>query len=213
MTASWLAQMAWRVFVLDLPNNLAGDLTGGELDGVLPKFGERGPWRAPLPPLPSLPDGVLIPPSRLKEWLQRPEDPSVVVLDLASSSQYLVRHIPGAWFALRSLLPTAIQAASNAERYVLTSPDGLAARFAWAEANKLTSNPVYVLDGGTDEWAALVEPTTASAPKYASPPIDRYKRPYEGTEASASEMQAYLDWEYGLVEQLSRDGTHGFHVI
>jgi hypothetical protein len=26
-------------------------------------------------------------------------------------------------------------------------------------------------------------------------------------------MQAYLDWEFGLVEQLGRDGTHGFVVI
>jgi hypothetical protein len=26
-------------------------------------------------------------------------------------------------------------------------------------------------------------------------------------------MQAYLDWEYGLVEQLKRDGTHHFKVI
>ena len=26
-------------------------------------------------------------------------------------------------------------------------------------------------------------------------------------------MQAYVDWEYGLVEQLRRDATHGFFVI
>jgi hypothetical protein len=26
-------------------------------------------------------------------------------------------------------------------------------------------------------------------------------------------MQAYLDWEYGLVAQLGRDGTHGFRVL
>jgi len=26
-------------------------------------------------------------------------------------------------------------------------------------------------------------------------------------------MQAYLDWEYGLVAQLERDGTHGFRVL
>jgi len=26
-------------------------------------------------------------------------------------------------------------------------------------------------------------------------------------------MQTYLDWEYGLVEQLRRDATHGFVVI
>jgi hypothetical protein len=33
----------------------------------------------------------------------------------------------------------------------------------------------------------------------------RYRRPFEGTEASRDAMQAYLDWEYGLVEQLKRD--------
>jgi hypothetical protein len=26
-------------------------------------------------------------------------------------------------------------------------------------------------------------------------------------------MQGYLDWAYGLVDQLGRDGTHGFQVI
>jgi hypothetical protein len=26
-------------------------------------------------------------------------------------------------------------------------------------------------------------------------------------------MQAYLEWEYGLVAQLERDGTHGFTVL
>ena len=26
-------------------------------------------------------------------------------------------------------------------------------------------------------------------------------------------MQAYLDWEHGLVAQLKRDGTHGFTVL
>ena len=41
----------------------------------------------------------------------------------------------------------------------------------------------------------------------------RYKRPYEGTDNAQAAMQAYLDWEYGLVAQLERDGTHGFFVI
>jgi rhodanese-related sulfurtransferase len=44
-------------------------------------------------------------------------------------------------------------------------------------------------------------------------PEGRYKRPYEGTDNRAAAMQAYLDWEYGLVDQLARDGTHGFFVI
>ena len=44
-------------------------------------------------------------------------------------------------------------------------------------------------------------------------PAHRYRRPYEGTDVDTSAMQAYLDWEYGLVEQLQRDGSHGFFVI
>jgi len=68
---------------------------------------------------------------------------------------------------------------------------------------------VYVLDGGFD---GPLE--TGAGP--AIPPTDRthrYKRPYEGTDNAATAMQAYLDWEFGLVDQLERDATHGFIVI
>ncbi|HEY0270323.1 MAG TPA: rhodanese-like domain-containing protein [Sphingomonas sp.] len=68
---------------------------------------------------------------------------------------------------------------------------------------------VYVLDGGFDRPLE-----TGAGPTV--PPADRahrYKRPYEGTDNAAAAMQAYLDWEFGLVDQLERDGTHGFIVI
>jgi len=45
------------------------------------------------------------------------------------------------------------------------------------------------------------------------PSPERYRRPYEGTDASPEAMQAYLDWEFGLVAQLGRDATHHFRVI
>jgi rhodanese-related sulfurtransferase len=67
---------------------------------------------------------------------------------------------------------------------------------------------------------AVVEVTfagdLATGPDSAPPPRGpegRYKRPYEGTDNQAAAMQAYLDWEFGLVDQLARDGTHGFFVI
>jgi rhodanese-related sulfurtransferase len=204
MTASWLSQMAWEVFVVDLPANGAHSRSE--------EFIERGEWQAPLPALPQLPDGVLISVARLEEWLAADHDSNVVILDLAPSAQYARRHIRGGWFALRSLLAEAFQTTSGAKRYVLTSPDGIAARFAWVEAKNLARLPVHVLDGGTEAWAAHEDLTNADI-KYASRPIDRYKRPYEGTDAPPSAMQAYLDWEAGLVEQLGRDGTHGFRVI
>src|ERR1700722_2488385 len=68
---------------------------------------------------------------------------------------------------------------------------------------------VYVLDGGYDRALDVGLPQVLPRPD----PQHRYRRPYEGTEASREAMQAYLDWEYGLVEQLRRDGTHGFFVI
>ena len=68
---------------------------------------------------------------------------------------------------------------------------------------------VFVLDGGYDGALEVGLPLVLSKPD----PSQRYRRPYEGTDANTSAMQAYLDWEYGLVDQLRRDATHGFYVI
>lgn len=67
---------------------------------------------------------------------------------------------------------------------------------------------ILVLDGGFD--GPLETGSTTLPPRG---PHGRYKRPYEGTDNAAAAMQAYLDWEFGLVDQLARDGTHGFYVI
>ncbi|MGO8907798.1 MAG: rhodanese-like domain-containing protein [Bradyrhizobium sp.] len=67
----------------------------------------------------------------------------------------------------------------------------------------------YVLDGGYDRALEMGPPVDLPKPD----PSQRYRRPYEGTDVDMSAMQAYLDWEFGLVEQLRRDATHGFFVI
>jgi predicted metal-dependent enzyme (double-stranded beta helix superfamily)/rhodanese-related sulfurtransferase len=68
---------------------------------------------------------------------------------------------------------------------------------------------VYVLADGYEH--AVVSGSDGGPA--ARGPEGRYKRPYEGTGNKAAAMQAYLDWEFGLVAQLDRDGTHGFYVI
>jgi len=68
---------------------------------------------------------------------------------------------------------------------------------------------VCVLEGGYDGPLEKGAPGVLPKPD----PSHRYRRPYEGTEVAEKAMQAYLDWEFGLVEQLRRDGTHGFFVI
>jgi rhodanese-related sulfurtransferase len=67
----------------------------------------------------------------------------------------------------------------------------------------------YGLDGGYDGALEVTPPVVWPKPD----PAHRYRRPYEGTDVDARAMQAYLDWEYGLVDQLRRDATHGFFVI
>ncbi|WP_420966298.1 rhodanese-like domain-containing protein [Bradyrhizobium sp. B120] len=68
---------------------------------------------------------------------------------------------------------------------------------------------VYVLDGGYEAPLEVGPPRVVPRPD----PAHRYRRPYEGTGVAEQAMQAYLDWEYGLVDQLRRDATHGFYVI
>jgi 3-mercaptopyruvate sulfurtransferase SseA len=114
---------------------------------------------------------------------------------------------------LRSQLKDALAAIPAAKRYVLTCTSSRLALYVQPELQALAKMPVQVLDGGTEAWKAAGLTLQTGAGVLASPPIDRYRRPYEGTDNASAAMQAYLDWEFGLVAQLARDGTHGFFVI
>jgi hypothetical protein len=114
---------------------------------------------------------------------------------------------------LRGQLPEALRKVPAAERYVLTCGSSQLARLAVAQVEALTGKPVFLLQEGTASWIAAQLPLEEGETRLASPRIDRYRRPYEGTDNPREAMQAYLDWEFGLVDQLARDGTHGFYVI
>ncbi|MDV0609705.1 rhodanese homology domain-containing protein [Klebsiella quasipneumoniae subsp. similipneumoniae] len=147
-------------------------------------------------------------------WLaQQLEEPGTVVLDFTTSANFVARHIPGAWWLTRSQLRQALEAIPPAQRYVVTCGSSLLARYAVPEVAALTGKPVQVLRGGTLAWIAAGLPLAHGDDGLAVERRDRYRRPYEGTDNSAEAMQAYLEWEYGLVDQLARDGTHGFRVI
>ena len=196
MTASWLSQMNHEVYVLDgLPEDA---------------FSTPVTWRAQAP---KPPEANEVDARTLRRWLVQ-DGASTMVLDFGSGANYSKRHISGAWFALRSRLAQVLAALpAGVERYVLTSEDSQLARFVAADLAGLTVLPVYVLTGGTAAWLRAGFTLESSPVLLASPLIDRYRRPYEGTDNQQAAMQAYLDWEFGLVAQLDRDGTHGFKVI
>jgi 3-mercaptopyruvate sulfurtransferase SseA len=101
----------------------------------------------------------------------------------------------------------------SAAHYVLTSTPPELAVFAAAEMQACSGKVVSVLQGGNAEWSKTGHPMEKGETLLASPARDRYKRPYEGTHISPEAMQAYLDWEFGLVAQLAKDGTHHFWVL
>ena len=114
---------------------------------------------------------------------------------------------------MRSQLRQALEVLPSAERYVVTCGSSLLARYAVPEVAALTGKPVQLLSGGTLAWIDAGLALEHGETHLATPRSDRYQRPYEGTDNSPAAMQAYLDWEFGLVEQLKRDGTHGFKVL
>jgi rhodanese-related sulfurtransferase len=200
MTAHWLAQLGWDVAWLAEVDNAA--------------FTETGTWRPARAPLPAV-DRITV--TELAALLADDQPSRVAVIDVGTSAAFARRHVAGSWWALRSQLHSAwarISAeAPTVERLVLVCPDGLLSTWVAADAAAASSLPVAVLSGGSDAWAAAGFATSGGDERLASPRIDRYRRPYEGTDAPRQAMQAYLDWEYGLVAQLGRDASHGFKVL
>ncbi|AGU51071.1 putative rhodanese-like domain-containing sulfurtransferase [Variovorax paradoxus B4] len=203
MSASWLAQMGWEVYVPD----------------TVPPASAFTETAAPPPAHPPAAAAVAeISPTELAALLK--QQIGTAVIDVTTSANYVKRHIPGAWYAIRAQLAQAVDAAiPPAQRYVLTCGSSLLARYAAADLRLLLDArgerdvEVLVLAGGNAAWFAAGLEAETGETRLATPRTDRYRRPYEGTDAPAEAMQAYLDWEYGLVAQLGRDGTHHFHVI
>ncbi|WP_425506259.1 rhodanese-like domain-containing protein [Sphingobium subterraneum] len=134
-----------------------------------------------------------------------------ILIDLATSREHRKGHIPGARFALPIELEQLLLEKAGEEPVVLTSPDGRLARLVAARYRERQT--VSALELGTAGWSGAGRPLATGLENPLSEPRDIYKRPYEGTDNASEAMQAYLDWEFGLVEQLRRDGTHGFFVI
>jgi rhodanese-related sulfurtransferase len=194
MTASWLAQMAWDVYVLD----------GESMDDMQ----ETGVWVGSTP---DLPDVKMIEVGDLADQMNDSSD--IVVVDLGKQAAYIKGHIPGAWHLLRSRIVEDAARLPPDKRYVLVCADGKLSAFAANEFQRQVHTDVEVLEGGLAAWVAAGFPLDSGDANCLSPTLDRYKRPYEGMDNRKEAMQAYLDWEFGLIEQLRRDGTHHFWVL
>ncbi len=182
MTGSWLTQMGWReVYVVE--GVIAGSMS------------ERGAARARVLGLDAARAETLD--ARALQALLAAG--GATLLDLATSLQYRDGHIPGAWFAVRARLAEARAAVGPVKKFAFTSPDGVLARLAAAEAGGIA------LEGGTEAWRAAGLPLEQGTTRMASATDDVYYRPYDRRSQIEQAMKDYLDWEVALVEQLKRE--------
>ncbi len=190
MTASWLRQMGWRdVFIL-VEN---GTETG---------------WPAPPMLETDTPSGAGIDCAALSALLSRN---AATVVDLSLSRNYLARHIPGAWFAIRSRLAGAFKKIPLRGTLVLTSEDGVLARLAVAETASVLDRPVRFLDGGNAAWQSAGHAFSTEA-RMADDIVDQWRKPYERGDDTRAAMVEYLAWEIDLLPRIVRDGSLPFGI-
>ena len=130
--------------------------------------------------------------------------------DVRDAEEYAAGHLPGFrhYPGGQLVQETDMAAPVRGARILLTDDKNIRADMTASWLAQMGWE-VYVLEGGYDGALEV-------GPRHVLPkpnPAHRYRRPYEGTDVAEAAMQAYLEWEYGLVEQLRRDGTHGFYVI
>ena len=142
--------------------------------------------------------------------LKAQTDRTLYRFDVRSAEDYAAGHIKGFRHYPGGQLVQEIDMAApvRGARLLLTDDKGLRADMTASWLAQMGWE-TYVLDGGYDGALEMGPPQALPKPD----PTHRYRRPYEGTDVDAGAMQAYLDWEFGLVEQLRRDATHGFFVI
>ncbi len=192
MTASWLIQMGWRdVHVLKDALD-AGPLAVGAhhaevlgLEGAAPE------------------------PVKAKDLAALMVGGGTIVVDLADSRTHRKGHIPASRFAIRANMPGNLTALPDAPRIVLTSPDGILARLAAADAAG-SGRKIMVLDGGTRAWAVADLPLATEFKDSLDEPVDVWVRPYDRDEGTEAAMEKYLSWEVDLTGQIERDGTARF---
>ena len=152
--------------------------------------------------------------SMLSAWLAD-DNRTLYRFDVRTPEEFAAGHLAGFRSAPGGQLvqETDVFAPVRGARIVLVDNDGVRANMTASWLAQMAWE-VYVLDDGLNGEPLVIEAGHAERMSAAAAPWAKaYKRPYEGTDNPASAMQAYLDWEYGLVAQLERDGTHGFRVV
>ncbi len=193
MAASWLLQMGWTDVVV-----LEQALTGETL--------ESGAHQPGVPELDGV-AGVSITPEAVRDLIA---GEGAVVIDFGSSVEYRRRHIPGAYWAMRTGLAEIAEKLPPASIYVVTAPEDSYARLAARDLAAIVGKTVKWMSGGITAWEAAGFEAEDGTSRVLVEAVDRFQLPYDRSGGVESAMNRYLEWEVNLIEQTERDGTLKF---
>ncbi len=140
-----------------------------------------------------------------KPW-QTAAEPAGSVLDFSTSLRFYARHIPGAWWVVRSRLGEARNGIAEEKDLTLTSEDGVLAHLAAPEVARLWPGAsVRVLEGGNAAWFAKGRPSESGVERATTARDDVWYKPYDHASDYEKHAREYLAWEVALVDQIKRD--------
>jgi rhodanese-related sulfurtransferase len=133
-------------------------------------------------------------------------EPEGCVLDFSTSLRFHARHLPGAWWVVRSRLAEARTKVPEAKVLTLTSEDGVLAHLAAPEVAQLwPASEVQVLDGGNAGWFARNGAAESGIERATTLRDDVWYKPYDHASDYEKHARDYLAWEVALVDQIKRD--------
>lgn len=192
ITVAWLLQMGWHAYRLLLEEDSYPLHKGSQKIEPL-KLTNTAPTR-------------WISVEELNSSLTKGD---VTVIDLDWSDQYSLGHIPGALWCIRSRLQNATL--PQRSKMVLTSRTGVLAELAYHDQYNTDTDTLHVLKGGTQAWNAAGLPLETELQLLCDPDDIRLKARQESGDREAA-MRRYLDWELGLVAELSKDDDPRYRI-
>ena len=189
MTASWLNQMGFENVAV-----LEGGSPGTDTTTA----------RVTVDALVPVPDIAAVTAPALAD------DTEAVVVDIRRSLLYRNSHVRGAFWGGRSSLEDWGHKLPAAAHYVVVADEVDLACFFGRELCDLTGKRVSRLIGGMADWLGAGFDAESGWTRGLGEPTDVFHRPYDRESGREAAMQAYLDWEVALLEQVKRDATVQF---
>jgi rhodanese-related sulfurtransferase len=191
IAALWLSQMGCCTPYV---------LNDASLDGALTA---TGPEPRQILGLDSAPRATLTP--QALEALVRQANP--LIIDVGHSATYVLSHVPGACWCLRSTLAqTLASTAASGSPLVLTSADGVMARLAASDLAEVGCEGVLVLEGGNAAWCEAGLAPASGPTHLLSPRDDLWLASSERPGDARANVMAYLAWETSLLAAIERGG-------